>query len=165
MVTVNLRPATPDDVPFLRRMQWAAVMASPGLVARRGVAVLEAIEDRFWAAWPTPEAIAVVAESAEGQPLGAVIIKVHERVAGRIIGYRLALAVESEARRHGIGRRLLAWAQQFAAKAGADYLLLYVDPTNEPAVGAYQVTGFAFGDPDGAVPMIVRFPRPASDDQ
>lgn len=159
MATLTLRPATPDDAPFLRRMQWEALLASPGILASRGLEALRSAEERIWAAWPEPGAAAFVAEDEAGEPVGAVILRVHERDGERIAGYRLAIAVEPAARGRGIGRRLLARAQSHARESGARYLLLYVDAANAPAIRAYQATGFQFGDPDGIVPMIARFPE------
>jgi ribosomal protein S18 acetylase RimI-like enzyme len=98
-----------------------------------------------------------VAEDAQGRPLGALILRVHERDGARVVGHRLAMAVEAAARRRGIGRQLLEHAKRYSRAVGADYLLLQVDPSNEPALQAYRVTGFQLGDTHGVVPMIVRF--------
>jgi ribosomal protein S18 acetylase RimI-like enzyme len=157
METVSVRRATANDVPFLRRMQWEALLASPRLVAAVGLDELRRIEERIWATWPGPDETALVAEDARGRPLGALMLRVHERAKRRVVGYRLALAVEGDARHQGIGRRLLEQAQRISRDAGADYLLLQVDPSNEPAVRAYRATGFELGDAHGVVPMIVRF--------
>ena len=155
---VQIRVATPDDTPFLRRMQWVAILASPRLVAARGIETLRQLEDQYWAEWPRPVETAFVAEDAAGRPLGAVILHLHERDGERVVGYRLGVGVEEAARGRGISRRLLEEAKRHSREAGADYLLLRVDPTNEPALRAYRVTGFELGDADGAVSMIVRFP-------
>ena len=155
---VQIRVATPADTPFLRRMQWVAILASPRLVAARGLEALRRLEDQYWAEWPRPGETAFVAEDGDGRPLGAVILHLHERDGERIIGYRLGVGVEEGARRRGIGRRLLEKAKRHSREAGADYLLLRVDPTNESALRAYRATGFELGDADGAVSMIVRFP-------
>jgi ribosomal protein S18 acetylase RimI-like enzyme len=157
MSHLRIRDATPDDVPFLRRMQWQALLASPGLVAAIGPDTVRQIEERTWAAWPAADEAAFVAQDEHGRPLGALILRVHERANERVVGYRLAMAVEVEARRRGIGRRLLEHARHYSQAAGAAYLLLQVDPSNEPAVQAYRATGFQLGDQHGVVPMIVRF--------
>ena len=47
---VQARVATPDDGPFLGRMQWVAIVASPRLVAARGTDALRRLEERYWAA-------------------------------------------------------------------------------------------------------------------
>ncbi len=160
---VQIRVATPDGTPFLRRMQWVAILASPRLVAARGIETLRQLEDQYWAEWPRPGETAFVAEDGSGRPLGAVILHLHERDGERVVGYRLGGGVEEAARGQGIGRRLLEEAKRHSREAGADYLLLRVDPTNEPALRAYRATGFELGDADGAVSMIVRFPDRGAD--
>jgi ribosomal protein S18 acetylase RimI-like enzyme len=157
MTEVRVRGATPGDVAFLRRMQWEALMASARFVAAMGLETLREIEERVWAAWPGPDETAFVAEDARGRPLGALVLRVQERDGQRVVGYRLAMAVEADARRQGIGRDLLEHAKRFSQAAGAAYLLLYVDPSNDPALQAYLVAGFQLGDIHGVVPMIVRF--------
>ena len=157
MAEVSIRSATPADIPFLRRMQWEALLASSQFIAALGLEALRATEERYWAAWPPPDEAALVAEDAQGQALGAVILKVHERDGERVVGYRLAIGVEAQVRGQGIGRQLLEQAKAYSRDAGVDYLLLLVDPTNAPALHAYHATGFQLGDQRGVVPMIVRF--------
>jgi ribosomal protein S18 acetylase RimI-like enzyme len=143
-------------------MQWEALMASPRFVAAMGLEHLRQIEERVWATWPAPGDAAFVAEDAHGRPLGALILRVQERDGERVVGHRLAIAVELDARRQGIGRQLLEHAKRFSQAAGADYLLLQVDPSNEPALRAYLATGFQLGDAHGVAPMIVRFDAEAN---
>jgi ribosomal protein S18 acetylase RimI-like enzyme len=150
----TIRVARPDDVPFLRRMQWEALLASPQFVAAVGVDRLREMEEQRWAVWPADGETAFVAEDARGRPCGAVMLRVHERGTERAIGYRLAIAVEACARGQGVGRALLERAKQSVREAGADYLFLLVDTANEPAIGAYRAVGFQSGDPHGVAPMI-----------
>jgi ribosomal protein S18 acetylase RimI-like enzyme len=156
MDDVRIRAATAEDIPFLRRMQWEALLASPQFLVARGLDAVRQIEDRYWARWPPQDETALVAEDAAGRPLGALILHVHERDGRRVVGYRLALGVEEHARGRGIGRRLLERAKRATREMGADYLLLLLDPTNEPALRAYQAAGFQPGDQYNVVPMIVR---------
>jgi ribosomal protein S18 acetylase RimI-like enzyme len=157
MSDVRIRDATADDIPFLRRMQWEALLASPRLVAAIGLDNLRQIEERVWSVWLAPDESAFVAEDAQGHPLGALILRVQEHDGSRVVGHRLAMAVEAAARRRGIGRHLLEHAKRYSQAAGADYLLLQVDPSNDPALQAYLATGFQLGDTHGVVPMVVRF--------
>ncbi|HLH22457.1 MAG TPA: GNAT family N-acetyltransferase [Chloroflexota bacterium] len=161
MDDLTIRLATPGDVPFLRRMQWEAIQASPRLLAALGVETLRALEDQRWAAWPAPDELAFVAEDRGRRRLGMLLLRVHERAAGRVVGYRLAMAVEAEARGRGVGRRLVEHAKRYAAAHGAAYLLLLVDPSNERASRTYRAAGFELGDQHGVVPMIVRFDYPS----
>ena len=163
MDDARIRAATAADVPFLRRMQWEAILASPRFVAALGLEALRAQEERGWATWPGADDVAFVAEDAQGWRLGAIMLRVHERVDNRVVGYRLAMAVEADARGRGVGRRLLARAQQYTRERGAAYLLLLVDPANERAARTYRAAGFVLGDQHGVVPMIVRYDDAAPD--
>jgi ribosomal protein S18 acetylase RimI-like enzyme len=127
------------------------------LLAARGIDRLRALEAERWAAWPHVDEVAVVAENTNGQALGALVLVVHEYESGRVVGYRLAVGVEESARGRGVGRRLIDYAKRYAAKAGADYLYLQVDPANESAFHLYLAEGFEQGDPHGLIPMVVRF--------
>ncbi|MEI6665834.1 MAG: GNAT family N-acetyltransferase [Chloroflexota bacterium] len=52
--------------------------------------------------------------------------------------------VDPTARRHGLGRRLIAANVEWAREHGFDQLLLWVTEGNEPAVGLYLAVGFEF---------------------
>lgn len=152
-----VRTATEHDVPFLQRMVWMAILASPRLVAARGIEQLPKLEAERWAEWPHADEIALVAEDAHGRRLGGLVLHVHERDEARVVGYRLAIGVEEVARGKGIGRRLVEHAKRYAVEAGADYLFLFVDSSNEVAIHLYEAAGFEHSDPRGVIPMIVRF--------
>src|SRR5262249_45536372 len=150
------RRARTAGVPFLGRMQWEAIQASPRLLAALGEETLRAMEDSRWATWPAPDEVAFVAEDDAQRPLGALILRVNERAGERVAGYRLAMAVEADVRGRGVGRQLIERAKRHVAEHGADYLLLLVDPANETARRTYQAAGFELGDQHGVVPMILR---------
>lgn len=54
----------------------------------------------------------------------------------------LNLCVATDARRSGVGRRLLGHAISVATRCGVDSLFLEVRPSNEPAVRLYSENGF-----------------------
>lgn len=157
MTAVTIRQAGPTDTPFLERMQWLAIMASPGLVQAVGQEELKEMEARTWATWPQPDEVAFIADSADGIPLGAVLLRVEERRDNRILGYRLAIAVDGFARGRGVGRQLMQHAHRFAVSRGAEYLLLRVDPSNSAAIQLYRSEGFEDGDRHSVIPMTLRF--------
>jgi len=152
-----VRIATEHDVPFLQRIVWTAILASPRFLAARGIEQLRKVEAERWAQWPQTDEVAWVAEDTDGRALGAVVLHVHERDGGRVVGYRLAIGVEEAARNMGIGRQLLEHAKRYADEAGATYLFLLVDSSNEVAIHVYEASGFEHSDPHGLIPMIVRF--------
>lgn len=157
---ITIRAATLDDLPFLRAMQWEALLASPQFMASMGLDALHVREEQLWSTWPAPGEIAFVAEAPGPTPLGAVFLRVHERVDERVVGYRLAIAVRAERRGEGIGRRLIEHAKRYSVASGADYLVLFVDTSNQRAIHLYEATGFALGDQHGVVPMIIRHRDP-----
>jgi len=159
MTSVTIRQAGTSDKPFLKRMQWLAIMASPGLVQAVGLEELREMEERTWAAWPQQDEVDFIADSADGVPLGAVLLRVEERWGDRILGYRLAIAVDGYARGRGVGRLLMQCAQSFAISRGVEYLYLRVDPSNSTAIELYRNEGFEDGDPHGVVPMTLRLGR------
>ena len=103
-----VRIATEHDVPFLQRIVWTAILASPRFLDARGIEQLRKVEAERWAQWPQTDEVAWVAEDTDGRALGAVVLHVHERDGGRVVGYRLAIGVEEAARNMGIGRQLLS---------------------------------------------------------
>jgi ribosomal protein S18 acetylase RimI-like enzyme len=149
--------APPPSTTFLQRMVWLAILASPRFVAASGIERLREIEAERWASWPQTDESAFVAEDAHGRFIGALVLHVHERDEARVVGYRLAIGVEEAARGKGIGRRLVEHAKRYSVEAGADYLFLFVDSSNELAIHLYEAAGFEHSDPRGVIPMIVRF--------
>ena len=152
-----VRTAAPEDVPFLREMIWTAILASPGLVSARGIEELRKLTADMWSNWPRPGEVAFVATDGAGQRVGAVVLFVQEREGDRVIGYRFAIGVVEGARGKGVGRRLVEHAKRYSQDAGAAYLFLRVDPSNDAAIHLYETAGFEPGDEHGLLPMIVRF--------
>jgi ribosomal-protein-alanine N-acetyltransferase len=84
-----------------------------------------------------PGALALLATSHE-EPLGFVILRA---IAGE--AEILSIGVRPQARRRGIGRRLLAAAVDVAEAAGAEQLFLEVAADNIQARGLYLGDGFS----------------------
>ena len=137
-------------------MQWEAIQASAQFLAALGEDTRRAMEEGHWATWPARDEVAFVAEDSAQRPLGALMLRVHERAGDRVVGYRLAMAVEANLRGLGIGRQLIERAKRYIAEHGADCLLLLVDTANETARRTYHMAGFELGDQHGVVPMILR---------
>ena len=51
MKTLTIQQAETGDLPFLRAMNWEAVLASPGFIAEYGLEKLQQQEDDYWLTW------------------------------------------------------------------------------------------------------------------
>ncbi len=88
--------------------------------------------------------VLIVAESAPEGPLGFVLLldRLPDEVTGMPQGFIAYMAVEPEARRHGIAARLLAAAEDAARRSGLAHLALMVTEENEAARELYAQAGF-----------------------
>jgi len=138
-----IEPAGVDDVPFLKRMQWEAVLSSPWLISRYGLEALREKEEEIWSGWPSEHEAAFVARLPDHTNCGAIMLRAQQGRGSGIEGFRLVIAVDSTTRGQGIGRQLLRRAREYAQAAGASYLYLEVDPANGRAIGLYRSEGYA----------------------
>ena len=129
-------------MPFLRAMNWEAVLASPGFIAEYGLEKLRQQEDDYWSNWTPEDSPSFIAVAENGQHLGAIILKSHEPGYLPPRGWRFGIGIEAAARGQGVGRKLIEHSLDFARTTGASYLTLFVDPANHPAVNLYNRMGF-----------------------
>jgi RimJ/RimL family protein N-acetyltransferase len=143
MVTepILIKEATAEDVPFLQAMIWEAMLASPIFVVHYGVETLQRLEEEYWSRWEEQSDPAFVALDASGQKLGAITLKPNGEDES-VQGWRIGIAVESQARGHRVGQHLLERAIAFAREKEARYVNLFVDPTNRRAIALYHRVGF-----------------------
>jgi ribosomal protein S18 acetylase RimI-like enzyme len=96
---------------------------------------------------PTAAALIADADAPAGQPVGFLSIRVYDTPADptmvpRRRGHVETLVVEARHRRHGIGRRLLAEATEWARARGAVELVLTTWSGNADADGFYRRLGY-----------------------
>jgi ribosomal protein S18 acetylase RimI-like enzyme len=158
--TLRIRPAAPRDLPFLREMLFEAGFWRPGR-ARPALAEGLARPDlaKLLAGWGRPGDFGVVAESAEGGPLGAAWYRFWSE-ADHSYGFvspdvpELAIGVRAEARGAGVGERLLRALLAAAAGRGVGQLSLSVERDN-PALRLYERVGFRrAGEEGGALTLV-----------
>ncbi len=150
---VQIRDATADDAPFLRAGIWQAILASPTFVARLGLDALTRHEDDYWRGWPACGDPAFIALDEQGHALGALRLRPDDE-ASPPLRWRLGMEVTEEARRRGVGARLIDHAVRWCAARRARELTLLVDPTNLPALALYRRAGFVeSGERVGVVGM------------
>lgn len=161
---VSVRPATPEDLPFLVTMlveatNWDGTRpASPTSVAR---------DPQAWhyvEGWQRPTDFGVVAVDGD-HPVGAAWARfLPSEDAG--YGYvedsipELTLGVTGTARHRGFGRRLLDELVASARDRGLAGLSLSVEDGNAPARALYEKAGFeVVGRNGGSDTMLLRIPR------
>jgi ribosomal protein S18 acetylase RimI-like enzyme len=88
--------------------------------------------------------VLLIAESALEGPLGFVLLldRLPDEVTGLPQAFVAYMAVAPDARRHGIGTRLLSAAEDVARASGLGHLALMVTEENEAARELYAQAGF-----------------------
>jgi GNAT superfamily N-acetyltransferase len=127
-----IRPATPADAGDLARMNAAfnGVSDSAALIAARMTACAD-IE------------VAILAE-LDGQIGGFACVRVVPCVLyAEPYAELTELYVEPALRRRGLGRALIAYAEQLARTHGATDLLILTGIDNAPAQALYRAAGYA----------------------
>jgi GNAT superfamily N-acetyltransferase len=148
-VMLEVRPATPADLPFMRDMLYEA--ATVGYVLRdqppppMDEVLAHPSNARYLDGWGRSGDDGLIAE--DGAPLGAAWYRLfapHERGDGIVAHHNVpevAIAVVPRARGRGVGRALLEALLRTARDAGYAQLMLSVDPAN-PARRLYARCGF-----------------------
>jgi GNAT superfamily N-acetyltransferase len=143
--SVVIRPAAPGDRAFLSGLadRLADFDALPAWRTAAEIAagdrrdLLQALDE------PPPDSALMVAER-DGVPAGClyVLTKV-DFFTGRRHGHISVIAVTREAEGRGVGRALMAWADQWAAERGYGHVTLHVFPANARARVLYERHGYA----------------------
>lgn len=89
-----------------------------------------------------PGAAVLIAQMADGTPLGFISLQVREDVAGVPRAHVADLAVTEDARKTGVGRALMQAGEAWARERGMGVLSLDVWSTNERALAFYRRLGF-----------------------
>ncbi len=153
-----IRQAESEDAPFLKTMMWEAILASPGLIAQMGLEKLDRIETAYWLTRQAVLDPALVAAGPQGDKLGGLLLRPHERKNQQTVGWRFGVGVIAEARGQGIGKALIEQALIFCRQEKARYLALFVDEKNLGAIALYRKLGFVpFEQEPGLIQMRVKF--------
>lgn len=89
-----------------------------------------------------PRSAVFIAESAGGEPLGFISLKVIGTVGGGERGHVADLAVTETARRLGVGSALMQIGETWARERGLAMLSLDVWSSNERALNFYRQRGY-----------------------
>ncbi len=145
---VTLRVLTTDDWPLWRRLRLAALSDPPQAFKVRLADWDRGEQERWRARLALPGAYHLAALLDDGRPVGMA-----SGLPGDAGVMELrSVWVDSGARGHGIGSRLIAAVEARAREAGAAVLRLAVLSGNEPAIALYRRHGFGFAA-DAAGPV------------
>ena len=158
---MNIRPATANDVDFLKKMLFEAAAWNPDWPHEQ---VIEALASpmvaRYHVGWPRAGDAGVIAE-LEGEPVGAAWYRLFTAAEP---GYgfvdeatpEIGIAVEPLHRRRGIGETLLRALISEARQQGFPALCLSVAPHNRSRM-MYERAGFEkVGESGGSWTMVLR---------
>jgi ribosomal protein S18 acetylase RimI-like enzyme len=139
-----LRRLRATEAASLRELRLRALEADPGAFAEPPAAARSSPPGR-WAEWVAAGAagdtqVVVIAEDGD-RWVGMVACQLLERPAGS--AWLTALWVDPDARRAGLGSRLIEAVADWARERGATTLDLSVTTNNEPAAALYVHAGFA----------------------
>lgn len=138
---MHVRRTEERDWHDVKRLRLAALSDSPDAFAAT-VREEASLPDAEWKSWAAPEgsATAFLAED-EGQVCGIVGVLRDERDASA--ASLISMWVESDHRRRGAGRGLVAAVIRCCAENDVSLLRLWVTASNLPAIALYESCGFA----------------------
>ncbi|MFN8497692.1 MAG: N-acetyltransferase [Anaerolineae bacterium] len=137
-IVTAIRRATPADEPFLWRMLYYASHMDKDDGAVADDAKTHPYLARFVEGWGQPDDLGVIAQDADGRPLGAAWVRVLPVADGEHA--ELAIAVLPECIGRGVGGRLLT---RLLAEARGVYPCIYLSVRDSnPAIRLYERAGF-----------------------
>ena len=142
-MVVTVRPASPDDMPFLRDMLWEATAVDAGrrALGKDAALILPSIR-KYLDGWGRPNDAAVVAVTERGDHLGAAWYRLFPADAGSY-GFvapdvpEFTIGVAAGARGQGTGTVLVRALADTARAQGFTRMSLSVDRRN-PARTLYE---------------------------
>jgi GNAT superfamily N-acetyltransferase len=134
---VTIRPATADEAGLI--LQFIRDLAKYEHLEHEVVATEDTLRERLFGPRQYAE---VVFACLDGEPVGfALFFHNFSTFLGQPGIYLEDLYVRPEARRHGVGRRLLAWLAVTAIERGCGRLEWSVLDWNEPSIRFYRNLG------------------------
>lgn len=141
---VTIRLGTSSDHYFILDLGRRTIESSRSAVRSASENALEEGYERLAEFIFRRSHVLLIAESTMGK-IGFLVLlyDIPDEVCDASQAFIAYMAVESHARRHGVGRRLLDEAERIARERGLPVLALMVTEGNEPARAMYAQAGFA----------------------
>lgn len=142
---VTMRPATPEDLPFLKRMCYEAAFGGQNVHTEKPPSFEEAM-DIPWIrdyvdGWGREGDYGLIAVGPDGQDIGAAWYR-HYSGDLHVRPYELTIAVREEDRRKHVGEALMKNLLDHADEEGIGRLGLQVGEDNAAAMSMYRKLGF-----------------------
>jgi RimJ/RimL family protein N-acetyltransferase len=136
-----IRHAEPRDAPALVELAEAVAAEPEGWLITEGGWRSAGEERRYLRAIRRSTHAAVLVADLDGELVGRLSISRDPHPASRHVA-DLGLLVAKPYRRKGIGRALLAAAEEWAGEGGIVKIELHVFPYNEAAIALYRAVGY-----------------------
>ncbi len=143
-MTIAIRAAVPADRAFIETLGKRTVMSSVSARRHPQPETVLANYERLLEIVDTRAHVALVGELA-GERAGFILVvdSMPDEVTGDDQAFVAYMAVERAARGKGVGRALLAAAEDEARKRGVPYMALMVTEENAAARSLYERSGYA----------------------
>jgi ribosomal protein S18 acetylase RimI-like enzyme len=143
---VRFRPAAPEDDPFFKEMEFATTWTSLDPLDQERLPpeqIREALDQTHEILLARPGNRIIVAEDPRGRPLGLLWFGINRNlITGEEEAWVYNVSVVEAARGQGLGRLLMAHAEELARAGGFPTLGLMVSCHNEPARILYERLAF-----------------------
>jgi ribosomal protein S18 acetylase RimI-like enzyme len=140
---INIRSATPDDLPFLKEMCFLAAFPTSKDASEQAfddAAATETWLTDYIDGWGRDGDHGLIAVSEDGENIGAAWYRKYGKAG--LPPYELSMAVRNGSRERGIGKTLLEQLLHDARTNGIPELGLQVEPENGIAHALYHKLGF-----------------------
>lgn len=143
----SIKPVEKEDIPFLWEMLYQSLYVPEGQPAYSLDILKDPNIEKYLKNWGSRHDHALIAKDEDTRLLGAVWMRLFNP---NHPGYgfidektpELGMAIESDYRGQGIGKRLLSDMIDLAHSKGYPALSLSVDPENKQALQLYKKAGF-----------------------
>ena len=137
---IRIRPAVADDSAAWLELRWALWPESPKAEHREEIGRYFADES------PSRPAEVLLAENERGQVIGFAELAIRPYAEGCLtnrVVYLEGWFVDESVRRQGVGRALIAAAEEWGRSQGCSEFASDADPENHVSIAAHRATGFS----------------------